>query len=86
MSYRLIITYLYADNPRPPRSVTTEEPFSSDSWALDRADELINREKKRLKKDRYQGPVLTDLRLECDDGTVMKYDEIKRVAPAAVRD
>jgi hypothetical protein len=62
----------------PPVTLTVDYRTKDD--ALDEAARQLDLEKARGRKGASRGSVLPELRIECDDGTAMEDDAIRRVA------
>ena len=79
MSCRLLVTTtgpgLYGG---PPETQTLSLNYSTQDDALIEAKERLRLEKKRTKRGTRSGVVLLQLRIECDDGSVMEDDAIRR--------
>jgi hypothetical protein len=81
MACRLLITNTHPPGPGETDSYTFPpivRCHATKDDALDQAQQLIRDEDARRRKDRYKGPALTNLRIECDDGSVMDYSNIRR--------
>jgi hypothetical protein len=83
---RLLIEWLYpsdrtAGRRAPPQVVPSVKRCPSDGDALDEANKLLQSENERQHKDAKKLPALNDLRIECDDGSIMDYATVRRLAP-----
>ena len=76
MTCRLFITTIGADGQK----LTIPQDHANKDAALDEAERRLLLEKKaRSRKRATRGSVLLDLRIECDDGSTMDDDAIRRV-------
>lgn len=74
MACQLFVTSIASDNTQTTRS----QRYSDLDAALSEAAKKISNEKARRKANRNP-VILIDLRIECDNGNVLNYDDIRRV-------
>jgi hypothetical protein len=80
MACRLLITNTHPPGPGEKGSHTfppIEHRHATKDDALDEAQALIRDKDALRRKDPHKGPALTDLRIECDDGSVMDFSAIR---------
>jgi hypothetical protein len=81
MACRLLITTMAPDRQSgPPVKLTIPQDYRTKDDALDGAARQLRLEKAGSRKGARRGSVLLELRIECDDGSVMEDDAIRRVA------
>lgn len=81
MACRLLITTMAPDRQSgPPVKLTIPQDYRTKDDALDEAARQLGLEKARRRKGARRGSVLLELRIECDDGSVIEDDAIRRVA------
>jgi hypothetical protein len=91
---RLFSYQTFAPGPREGKPLRSDETpptaktFKSNDGALECAANLIRREEERQRKDPYLklGPSLDGLEIECDDGTLWDYAEVRRRVKLLPRD
>lgn len=79
MACRLLIRTMAPDRQGGPPDTLTVDYRTKDD-ALDEAARQLDLEKARSRKGASRGTVLLELRIECDDGSAMEDDAIRRVA------
>jgi hypothetical protein len=79
MACRLLIRTMAAGRQGEPPDTLTVDCRSKDD-ALDEAARQLDIEKARSRKGASRARVLLELRIECDDGSTMEDDAIRRVA------